>query len=215
MATPKITLYIDIVSPFAYLAFHILHRSHLFKITTITPVLLGGIMRETSNRPPFTVPLKGEYTSHDLHRQARIHNIPVYAMKPEGFPANTVLAQRALCVLQKQDEEKFVGAVIALYDAYWVHGRRVDDEEIVREVLEGVVGREMTERVLEQAKEEEAKRKLTENTKEAVGKGCFGLPWFVVRNKQGEEDVWWGFDHLKQVEAFVNGDEEGGRLSRL
>ncbi|KAF8250961.1 putative 2-hydroxychromene-2-carboxylate isomerase [Wilcoxina mikolae CBS 423.85] len=213
MATPNITLYIDLVSPFAYLAFHLLHRSPLLKITTINPVFLGGIMRETSNRPPLAVPLKGEYTFHDLHRQARIHNIPICPTKPEGFPLNTVLAQRALCMLQKQEE--FVEAVRALYEAHWVHGRRVDDEGVVRGVLEGVLGREKAERVLEQAKGEEAKKKLTENTKEAVGKGCFGLPWFVVRNRKGQEDVWWGFDHLKQVEAFVDGEEDGGRLSRL
>ena len=170
-------------------------------------------MRETSNRPPLAVPLKGEYTFHDLHRQARIHGVPIYKTIPEGFPVNTITAQRALCVLQREAGGKFVEAVEKLYEAHWVEGRRVDDVSVVREVLAGVVGEEMAGRVLELAKGEEAKKWLTENTKEAVGKGCFGLPWFVVRNGHGEEDVWWGFDHMRQVEAFVKGEEE--RLSRL
>ncbi|CCX32386.1 2-hydroxychromene-2-carboxylate isomerase [Pyronema domesticum] len=210
----SITLYADIVSPFAYLAFHqLINSPTLAPLTTVTPVFLGGIMRATTNSPPLKVPLKGKYTFHDLHRQARIHNIPVLnGITPEGFPVNTIFAQRLLCVVAAKHPKKLVDTISALYDAHWVSGLRVDQEEVVEKAISGVLG-DATKSVLEAAKGEEAKKKLLDNTGEAVAKGCFGLPWFVVKNAKGEEDVWWGFDHLKQVEAFVKGEDL--KLSRL
>ncbi|KAG5208352.1 hypothetical protein GY631_5710 [Trichophyton interdigitale] len=57
MAAPKITLYVDIVSPFAYIAYHVLRNSPVFAncTTTYVPVLLGGIIQATGNTPPIRI----------------------------------------------------------------------------------------------------------------------------------------------------------------
>lgn len=79
MSGPKITLYVDIVSPFAYIAFHVLKVAFtpdsLLKMTlsrlqnsptfskvdvNYVPILLGGLMQACGNSPPITV--KSEYS---------------------------------------------------------------------------------------------------------------------------------------------------------
>jgi 2-hydroxychromene-2-carboxylate isomerase len=54
---PKLTLFVDIVSPFAYMAFYVLQRSAAFKQVDITyiPIFLGGVMKACDNRPPISI----------------------------------------------------------------------------------------------------------------------------------------------------------------
>jgi 2-hydroxychromene-2-carboxylate isomerase len=54
---PKLTLFVDIVSPFAYMAFYVLQRSAAFKQVEITyiPIFLGGVMKACDNRPPISI----------------------------------------------------------------------------------------------------------------------------------------------------------------
>jgi 2-hydroxychromene-2-carboxylate isomerase len=54
MAKPKLTLYVDIVSPFAYMAYYTTRHSPMFKDVEITykPIFLGGLMKACDNRTP-------------------------------------------------------------------------------------------------------------------------------------------------------------------
>jgi 2-hydroxychromene-2-carboxylate isomerase len=60
MPESKITLYTDVISPFGYLAWHILQNSPVFANTKIVlvPVFQGGIMQMNDNRPPMTIKSK-------------------------------------------------------------------------------------------------------------------------------------------------------------
>ena len=63
----------------------------------------------------------------------------------------------------------------------------------------------------------EAKKRLNENTDEALSKGAFGLPWFQCENDKGETEGFWGFDHLGQVTGFLGLDKgnDGGMRAQL
>jgi len=173
---PQLTIYIDLISPFAYLAFQRLLHSPLHPYTIYVPAFLSGIMKATSNRPPLAVPLKGDYVFHDLKRQAKRYGIPLRPDgKPKNFPVNTLYAMRVMCVLP---EERVAEVMEKLYDAFWVQGKGIEREEVVDEIVEGVLGREAWEGVKAQV-ETVGKGKLVENTEEAVRKGAFGMPWFV------------------------------------
>lgn len=65
---PKLTLFVDIVSPFAYMAFYVLQKSAAFKQVEITyiPIFLGGVMKACDNRPPISI------TSMPIH--THLHN---------------------------------------------------------------------------------------------------------------------------------------------
>jgi 2-hydroxychromene-2-carboxylate isomerase len=176
MPAPKLTVYIDLLSPFAYLAFQRVQRSPLRGHTDFVPAFLSGIMLATSNRPPLTVPLKGAYVFHDLKRQAARYDIPLLPSgKPKNFPVSTLYAMRVLCALP---DERRVDVTAKLYEAFWVHGREIEREDVVDEVVERALGRDVWQQVKPRIATV-GKKRLLENTEEAVSKGAFGMPWFV------------------------------------
>jgi 2-hydroxychromene-2-carboxylate isomerase len=61
---PKLTLFVDIVSPFAYMAFYVLQRSQAFQQVEITyiPIFLGGVMKACDNRPPISITSMQKHT---------------------------------------------------------------------------------------------------------------------------------------------------------
>jgi len=60
MARPKLTLFLDVVSPFAYIAYHITRHSPIFKQCEVSyvPILLGAVMKECGNTPPIEIKSK-------------------------------------------------------------------------------------------------------------------------------------------------------------
>lgn len=62
---------------------------------------------------------------------------------------------------------------------------------------------------MESVSRPEVKRLLTENTERALEKGAFGLPWFVARDGEGREDVFFGFDRLAMVVEHLGLEREG------
>lgn len=55
--SPKITLYVDTVSPFAYEAYWLLRNDPVFAQCEITyiPMFLGGVMKATGNVAPINI----------------------------------------------------------------------------------------------------------------------------------------------------------------
>jgi 2-hydroxychromene-2-carboxylate isomerase len=49
----------------------------------------------------------------------------------------------------------------------------------------------------------DVKKRLTELTQEALDSGCFGAPWWIIRNARGEEDVFFGSDRWEQIFVFL------------
>ncbi|KAI9791913.1 MAG: hypothetical protein M1833_001295 [Piccolia ochrophora] len=200
MAKPQITLYVDIVSPFAYLAFHVLRTSPLFADCDVTyiPIFLGGVMKACGNTPPIRIKNKDKWIERERNRWARLFNVPISDTVPEGFPPNTLAVQRALSVIATESPALLPDALAALYRVFWVEGRNVVDEAVMGGALAEVVGREAVEGVLEKSKDV-GKKALTANTERALEEGCFGLPYFLATNAKGEQENFWGFDHLGQV----------------
>lgn len=57
--------------------------------------------------------------------------------------------------------------------------------------------------ILEAADSPEYKKKLLDNTEAALKQGAFGAPWFTVRNKKGEEAVFFGSDRFHYIWQFL------------
>ena len=83
-------------------------------------------------------------------------------------------------------------AVHRLYRAYWVEDRDISDSA----VLEDLVGVE----TLEKTGNPEIKKALIEATDEAVKRGLFGAPSFLV----GEE-LFFGHDRMDLLDAHLKG----------
>ncbi|GAB7358250.1 hypothetical protein MBLNU230_g0401t1 [Neophaeotheca triangularis] len=220
MARPKLTLYLDVISPFAYMAFHITKNSPVFKDCDITyiPIFLGGVMQACGNTPPINIKNKAEYIELQRHRLSTKFRIPIASTSPQPFPQPTLNTQRALCVIQKDlGNDKLIRAFTALYQAFWVEKRKIGEVGVIQAALSGegvLAGEQEVARVIEKISNPETKAQLNANTDTALKDGCFGLPWFVATNSKGETDRFWGVDQLGLVVEALGldrGREEGLR----
>ena len=89
-------------------------------------------------------------------------------------------------------KEELPEAVHRLYRAYWVEDRDISDSA----VLEDLVGVE----TVEKTGNPEIKKDLIEATDEAVNRGLFGAPSFLV----GEE-LFFGHDRMDLLDAYLKG----------
>ncbi|KAJ5108987.1 hypothetical protein N7456_005662 [Penicillium angulare] len=209
MAVPKITLYIDIVSPFAYIAFHILRNSPTFAKCNVNyvPIFLGGLMNACNNTPPINVKNKDKWIGKERLRWAKQFSVPIDEQMPEGFPVKTLGVQRALCALSQKAPEKLPSVMEALFQSMWVDiNSRIGEPEGFTPVLESVLGKGATQEILQATNQPDIKALLTSNTEHAFKIGAFGLPWFECTDANGNTEGFWGVDHLGQVANFLKLD---------
>ncbi|KAB8239719.1 putative 2-hydroxychromene-2-carboxylate isomerase [Aspergillus alliaceus] len=215
MTVPRITLYLDVVSPFGYIAFHVLRNSPVFAKCNVTyvPIFLGGLMNACGNTPPVNIKNKDVWIGKERIRWARYFSVPIIEHTPEGFPPLTLATGRALCAVSLKSPGKLVSTIEAFYDSFWVQGNaKIGQVEGFTPVLEKVFGKDGAQEILGAMGQSEAKELLKANTDQAFKSGAFGIPWFECTNTKGETEGFWGIDHLGQVADFLGldrGSEKG------
>ena len=128
---------------------------------------------------------------------------------PPGFPPITLHVQRALCAVEIAKPDKLADCLDALYQSFWVEGNaNIGKPEGFGPVLERVLGKDGAAEIMKQATNPEAKKRLGENSDRAFQSGAFGAPWWVCTNKEGQEEHFWGVDHMGQVADFMGLDRE-------
>lgn len=175
--------FFDVSSPFAYLGL----TQVAGHATRLVPILLGGLFRAIGQQdvPLLAMPAaKQRYVGLDMERWARWWGVP-FAF-PKKFPQRTITAQR-LCTLPETLDAQLAIA-IALGKAMWAEGRDLEDETVLRQLVDSVG---MPADSLARAKE--AKQQLIANTEEAQRRGVFGVPTWIV----GGDDLYWGQDRLE------------------
>ncbi|KAJ5778208.1 thioredoxin-like protein [Penicillium odoratum] len=209
MAVPKITLYVDVVSPFAYIAFHILKNSPTFAKCNVTyvPIFLGGLMHACSNIAPINIKNKDQWINRERLLWAQYFNVPIAEKMPDGFPIKTLGVQRALCVIEQKAPSKLPSAIEALYRSLWIdRNSEIGEIEGLVPVLESVLGNQATQEILSAMRQPDTKALLNANTDHAFRVGAFGLPWFECTDTNGNTEGFWGVDHLGQVADFLGLD---------
>ncbi|GAB7337602.1 hypothetical protein MBLNU457_g2905t1 [Dothideomycetes sp. NU457] len=233
MARPKLTLFVDTVSPFAYFAFYMTKTSPIFKDCDVTyiPIFLGGVMKACGNTPPIqiksppslpllrthqltAIPDKAEWINLERQRWAKYCAIPCVENTPAGFPPSTLHVQRALCAVQLLHPDKLNTAIHECYNKFWVEGQAIQDPKNFGAALAKALGEDGAKEVMGKMGSAEVKGRLQENTDLAIREGAFGLPWFVATNAQGKTERFWGFDHLGQVIEHL-GLQRGGELRAM
>ncbi len=200
MASPlKVEFQFDFGSPNAYLAeFAIpgIEKRTGVKFEYV-PVLLGGIYKATNNMSPFEslrgIKNKPEYQALETQRFLRRHNITKFKQNP-FFPVNTLMLMRG--VVAARFENMFEPYFRAAYHHMWVEPKKMDDLEIFRNafISSGID----IDRLIARAQQDDVKKKLIENTTDAVNRGAFGSPTFFV----GQE-MFFGKDQLRDVEESI------------
>jgi 2-hydroxychromene-2-carboxylate isomerase len=211
MAAPlNVEFHFDFGSPNAYLAEIALPA--IEQRTGVrfeyVPVLLGGVYKATGNLSPAEslrgIKNKPEYNAIETQRFLRRHNITKFKINP-FFPVNTLALMRG--AVAAQFEGMFEPYFRAAYHHMWVEPKKMDDPTVFREAFLSS-GLDI-DRVIARSQQDEVKKKLIENTNDAVARGTFGSPTFFV----GEE-IYFGKDSLREVEEEIIA-QRGGAQRKL
>jgi len=191
--------YFDFGSPNAYLSHKVIPQIEARSGAKFAyvPALLGGIFKATGNQSPAQafagIPSKLAYERLETQRFVRRHRITEFAMNPH-FPVNTLQIMRG--AVAAQVEGVFEPYVEAVFRAMWVDGLKMDDPAVIRQALEAAGL--PAEALIARSADPEVKARLIANTEEAVAKGVFGSPSFLVGG-----ELFFGKDRLRDVEEEV------------
>lgn len=189
------TFYWDFSSPFAYLA-----AAEVAALAARTgavieerPILLGGLFRTlgTADVPLATFSAaKQRYVLKDIVRWCERRGLPF--VWPSRFPMRSLAALRMWLALPTSHRTAFRDAV---FRAAWGEDRDIEDVVFLASLVgDDAIAREATAKMSSDA----VKASLRANTDEAMARGVFGVPSFVVG-----DDVYWGQDRMALVEEAV------------
>ena len=133
-----------------------------------------------------------------MARSARRLKVPFSF--PEPFPIATVAACRAVYWMERDAASEAKPLAKALYRAYFVNGRNISEAEVVADVA----AESGTDRgaLIAGIQEPATKDRLKEVTNDAVERGIFGSPFFMV-----DGEPFWGHDRMDEVDRWL---ETGG-----
>jgi 2-hydroxychromene-2-carboxylate isomerase len=183
---PKVILYFDFVSPYAYLAFTILHQwSQARKITLeCRPAILSKLIAGSGNSSPGKVPAKLAWMSRDLVMQSNYYNIPF--IFPKGkFPFSSKEYNEVIACINSDAER--CAAISKIYSDIYGKGQILPVEQYNLGVSQ-----------------KGGEEKVEAWTEAALKSGAFGVPWIVAtKAKTHEEETFFGGDRLHLVERFL------------
>ena len=140
-------------------------------------------------------PSRNEYSAQDRARQARKLGLPCDP-QPMFAASNPAPAAYAVIAAQAVGGGDLAGLVVALSRAMWAEGRDISDDEVIRAALvahgfdAGTADRGMLM----------AAEAYAANLEDAVSRGVFGVPFFVIG-----EQKFWGQDRLDDLELHLAG----------
>jgi 2-hydroxychromene-2-carboxylate isomerase len=195
----KVEFQFDFGSPNAYLAELVMPA--IEKRTGIkfeyVPVLLGGVYKATNNMSPAEslhgIRNKPEFQALETRRFIRRHNITSFKPNP-FFPVNTLTLMRG--AVAAQFEGVFEPYFRAAYHHMWEEPKKMDDPEVFRSAFASS-GIDI-DRLIARSREDDVKKRLIENTTDAVERGAFGSPTFFVGS-----EMFFGKDQLRDVEESI------------
>lgn len=196
---PDVQFLFDFGSPNAFLAHCVLGRvsDRTGVVVRYIPVLLGGVFKATGNRSPsqvfLDVPAKLRYERLEIDRFVADHGIDGYQLNP-NFPLNTLTIMRGAVAADEMGV--FSEYVYAVFDFMWVNHRKMDVPEVIEASLADV-GLEAAA-ILTRADSAGVKARLKAYTAEAVERGVFGSPSFLV-----DGNLYFGKDKLSDVERHI------------
>ena len=158
------------------------------------PFLLGPIFRELGmHDSPFVLnPAKGRYVWRDMERQAKKYALEF--RKPSQFPRIALLPMRVALLGADQSWISAFCKRVMLQN--FVDDIDINDIANVRRALTGLV--HDPDAILAGAQGDDNKQRLRTQTGDALRRGLFGAPTFLV----GDE-MFWGDDRMEEAITFA------------
>ncbi|KAJ3153900.1 Glutathione S-transferase kappa 1 [Geranomyces variabilis] len=200
----------DVVSPYSYIAFHLLRRlrSQWNFTLELEPVFLHFILTNPAVQtpPPGLNAQKRRAMLQDINRIKQIHDIPMAF--PKNFPQSTLKAQRMLRGIKTHATPTQLETVTAnMFNGYFQHGQDMTDKaNFLNAILPAVGGdKAEAERLLAFMDDEGVKAELVKAGEDAVKDGAYGTPTlFVTRANDGKKALIFGSDRMDHLAWFLN-----------
>lgn len=193
----NIDYFFSVLSPFAYLAgggLEEIAAKHGASIRYI-PVDIMDLFSKTGGTPPKDRhKSRLAYRRQELVRIAKMKGVPINTA-PAHWPTDPIPASGAVIRASSQDGD--LGALVrSILRSCWANDLDIANLRVLEDCLE------------QSGFSRSAARGSGEflgvyraNTAEAVERGVFGSPTYVV-----EDQVFWGQDRLSHLDAWLNGD---------
>ena len=188
--------YVSLNSPWTYLGskrFEAIAQKHGADVT-IWPVDFGSVFAVSGGLPlPKRAPQRQTYRMMELKRW-RDHLGVKTTLEPKFFPANEVPAAKCVIALREQgrmaDAIKLAHAVLA---ALWAEEKNTGDPATLQAIIAGC---DLDAAAVVKASEAPGiADKREAYTKQAIERGVFGAPSFVI-----DGEIFWGQDRLDFVD---------------
>ena len=196
MAGAPVRFLFDYISHNAYLAWTQIGvvAARCGRLVEPEAVLFAGLLNAYEQLGPAEVPPKARWMVLDVARKARRLGIPI--APPATHPFNPLLSLRVTHAAPAGEPRRRL--IDGLFRAVWGESRDVTDvAEVAR--IAGAAGLD-GEALVAAAAAEPAKAALREATDRAVRDGAWGVPSYLV-----DGAIFWGFDDLGHLEAFLSG----------
>lgn len=195
---PQIDYFFAAISPFVYLggqrleAIAAKHGATLRYVPIDAPALFprtGGQVLADRH------PSRKAYRLQELKRWSARLGMPL-DLPAAYFPVNPAPASYAIIAAAKVGGGDLGGLVHAFPRAVWAEGRNISEDDVVREILvkhgydAGIADKYMLM----------AAETYASNLEEAVARGVFGVPTYVVGDQ-----IFWGQDRLDDLDMHLAG----------
>ena len=200
MSAPSLEFWFEFASTYSHIAAQRIEATARGAGVPVVwrPFLLGPIFHHQGwNDSPFNIyAAKGAYMWKDMERQCAKHGVPF--SKPSEFPRPSLLATRIAVVLESSPAHvaEFVRRV---YLANFRDDADTTSNDVIRGVLQSMALPDSAA-VLERATANETKDRLHQRSEEAVARGIFGAPTFLIGS-----ELYWGNDRLEDALAYCSG----------
>jgi 2-hydroxychromene-2-carboxylate isomerase len=188
-----ISFYFDPISPYAYLAFEKLPEvlmGHSYSVS-YKPILFAALLKHHGQLGPAEIAPKRDWTYRQVLWQA--HTLGLDLQMPASHPFNPLgLLRLAVASAPDGQPNRYVCETILRH--VWQGG--ADGADATR--LAALTARLAP---LREPNDPAVKAQLKAHTDEAIALGLFGVPTLAVDGK-----LFWGFDALPMLAAYLRGD---------
>ena len=200
MSAPSLEFWFEFASTYSHIAAQRIEAAARNAGVPVVwrPFLLGPIFQQQGwNDSPFNIyPAKGVYMWKDMERTCAKLGVPF--RRPSKFPRPSLLATRIALALEPSPAlvAEFVRRV---YLANFHDDADTTSNDVIRGVLQSMALPD-SDAVLERATTNETKERLRARSEEAVARGIFGAPTFLIGS-----ELYWGNDRLEDALACCAG----------
>ena len=197
MSKSPVEFWFDFSSGYAYFAaFEVEAMAAKHGRTVLwRPFMLGAAFKQTGARGLSSTPMKGDYARRDWARLSRKTGL-VFA-PPKDHPITALPATRAVYWIEQHTPEHTGAFVRAAFHAYFAEARDMTVPSNVAAIGAdlGLDAADLEAGITS----DPIKARAKEASDEAIAKGVFGSPFFIV-----DDEPFWGWDRLPMIDEWLS-----------